>query len=137
LKIVPEEPLPTRDFMSTNQQVSGTLGVYMEGLTKRHCCQQLFGNIASAIGERKLLVQFDDGTEKECPSAVLSTERVATSLPSDVQISIDSTYVDAMDAEDVQEEIADQDEEAELLDRLTRSRRGGSGSRGTSRRKRG
>jgi hypothetical protein len=82
----------------------------MEGPTKRHRHQRLFGHIVSAVGERKYLVQFDDGTEKECPSAVLKVERVAASLPSDVQVPIASTQVEAMEAEDVQEEIADQDE---------------------------
>jgi hypothetical protein len=62
------------------------------------------------------LVQFDDGTEKECPSALPRVEKVAASLPPDVKEPIASTHVDAMEAEDVQEEIADQDEEAELPD---------------------
>jgi len=99
--------------LHVNQRVSGTLGGYMEGPTKRHRHQRLFGHIVSAVGERKYLVRFDDGTEKECPSAVLRVERVAASLPPDVQVPIASTQVEEMEAEDVQEEIADQDEEAE------------------------
>jgi hypothetical protein len=102
--------------LHVNQRVSGTLRKYMEGPTKRRRHQRLFGHIVSAIGERKYLVRFDDGTEKECPSAVLRVERVAASLPPDVQVPIASTQVEAMEAEDVQEEIADQDEEAELPD---------------------
>jgi hypothetical protein len=93
----------------------------MEDPTKRRHHQRLFGHIISAVGERKYLVRFDDGTEKECPSAVLREERVAASLPPDVQVpitstqveameAITSTQVEAMEAEDVQEEIADQDE---------------------------
>jgi hypothetical protein len=99
----------------------------MEDPTKRRYHQWLFGHIISAAGERKYLVRFDDGTEKECPSAVLREERVAASLPPDVQVpitstqveameAITSTQVEAMEAEDVQEEIADQDVEAELPD---------------------
>jgi hypothetical protein len=44
------------DIMSTNQQVSGALGEYMEGPTHRCHCQWLFGNIVIAIGEKKSLV---------------------------------------------------------------------------------
>ncbi len=102
--------------LHVNQRVSGALGEYMEGPTKRHHHQRLYGHIVSAIGERKYLVRFDDGTEKECPSAVLRVERVAASLPPDVQVPIPSTQVEAMEAEEAQQEIADQDEEAELPD---------------------
>jgi hypothetical protein len=42
--------------------------------------------------------------------------KVAASLPKDVQEPITSTHVEAMEAGDVQEEIADQDGEAELPD---------------------
>ncbi len=47
---------------------------------------------------------------------MLRVEKVAASLPPDVQVPIASTHVEAMEAEDAQEEIADQDEEAELPD---------------------
>jgi hypothetical protein len=46
---------------------------------------------------------------------VLRVEKVAVSLPPNAQVPIASTHaeaVKAMEAEDVQEEIADQDEEA-------------------------
>jgi hypothetical protein len=102
--------------LHVNQRVSGALGEYMEGPTKRHHYRRLYGHIVSVIGERKYLVRFDDGTEKECPSAVLRVERVAASLPPDVQVPIPSTQVEAMEAEEAQQEIADQDEEAELPD---------------------
>jgi len=39
-----------------------------------------------AVGERTYLVRFDDGTEKECPSAVLRVETAHTSLQTDVQL---------------------------------------------------
>jgi hypothetical protein len=43
----------------------------MEGPSKRHHYQRIFGHILSAVGERRNLVHFDDGTEKQCPSVVL------------------------------------------------------------------
>jgi hypothetical protein len=49
---------------------------------------------------------------------VLRVERVAASLPPDVQVLIASTHVEAMEAEDVQKEIADQVGDAELPDPL-------------------
>jgi hypothetical protein len=82
--------------LNVNQRVSGALGEHMESPTKRHHHRWLFGHIVSFIGERKYLVQFDDGTEKECPAAVLRIEKVAASLPPDVQVPIASTHVEAM-----------------------------------------
>jgi len=102
--------------LHVNQRVSGALGEYMEGPTKRRRRQRLFGHIISAVGERKYLVRFDDGTEKECPSAVLRVEKVAASIPPDMHLPIASTVMEVMEAEDVLEEVADQDEEAELPD---------------------
>ena len=57
--------------LHVNQRVSGALGEYKEGLTKQRHRHRLYGHIVTAVGERKYLVRFDDGTEKECPSAVL------------------------------------------------------------------
>jgi hypothetical protein len=50
------------------QRVSGSVGEYIEGSTKRRRHQRLYGNIISAIGEWKYMVRFDDGSEKECSS---------------------------------------------------------------------
>jgi hypothetical protein len=44
------------------------------------------GNIVRAIGERTYLERVNDGTEKECPSAVLRVEKAQTSFPPDVQL---------------------------------------------------
>jgi hypothetical protein len=100
--------------LHVNQRVSGALGEYIDGPTKRRRRNRIFGHIISAVGERKYLVRFDDGTEKECPSAVLRVEKVAASLPPDVQLPVPATHVEAVEAEDVQEEVADQDEEEAL-----------------------
>ncbi len=66
------------------------------------------------LASDKYLVHFDDGMEKECPSAVLRVEKVAASLPPDVQLPVPATHVEAVEAEEVQEEVADQDEEEAL-----------------------
>ncbi len=54
-----------------NQRVSGAVGDYIEGPTKRPHRHRLYGHVISAIGEWKYIVRFDDGSEKECSSALL------------------------------------------------------------------
>jgi len=81
--------------LHVNQRVSGALGEYMEGPTKHRHRQRLFGHIISAVGDWKYLVRFDDGTEKECPSAVLRVEKVVANLPPDIQIPVPSNTVEA------------------------------------------
>jgi hypothetical protein len=56
------------------------------------------------------LVRFDDGTEKECSSAVLRAEKVIVSL----QLPIPSNTVEAAEVQDAEEEVVDQDEEEAL-----------------------
>jgi hypothetical protein len=48
----------------------------------------LFGHIIRAVGEKKYLVRFDNGEEKECSSKVLKVENIAASLPADITISV-------------------------------------------------
>jgi hypothetical protein len=50
------------------------------------------------------------------PFCCAEGKKIAGSLPPDVQGPIASTHVEAMEAEGVQEEIAEQDKEAELPD---------------------
>jgi hypothetical protein len=47
---------------------------------------------------------------------VLRVERVAARLPPDVQLPVPATRVEALEAGDIQEEVADQDEEEVLLE---------------------
>jgi hypothetical protein len=100
--------------LHVNQRVSGALGEYMEGPTKHRHRQRLFGHIISAVGEWKYLVRFDDGTEKECPSAVLRVEKVVANLPPDVQVPVPSNTVEAAEVQEAEDEIVDQDEEEAL-----------------------
>jgi hypothetical protein len=44
----------------------------MEVPTKGHCQQRLYGYIISAVSEKKYLMKFDNGSEKECCSAIHS-----------------------------------------------------------------
>ena len=61
-----------------NQRVSGAIGDYIEGLTKCRRHHRLYGHVISDVGERKYLVRFDDGSEKECSSALLRVEKMHT-----------------------------------------------------------
>lgn len=100
--------------LHANQRVSGALGDYMEGPTKRRRRLRLFGTIVSAVGERKYLVRFDDGTEKECPSAILRVEKVVASLPPDMPLPAASNPIEAAELQDAAEEVVDQEEEEAL-----------------------
>jgi hypothetical protein len=71
-----------------NQRVSGSVGEFIEGPSKRRRRQRLFGHVVRAVGGKKYLVRFDNGEEKECPSNILKVESIVTSLPPDVQIPI-------------------------------------------------
>ncbi len=51
--------------LAVHQRVSGSFGDWMEGPTKRRRRQRLYGQIVSAVGEKKYLVRFDNGVEKE------------------------------------------------------------------------
>ena len=64
--------------------MSGAVGDFISGLSKRCCHQRLFGNVIRAIGERCYLVRFDDGQEKECSSNILKVEGLSSSLPLDI-----------------------------------------------------
>jgi hypothetical protein len=51
----------------------------------------LFRHIISAVGEWKYLVRFDDGSEKECSSALLKVEKMHANVPQDIQIPTKTT----------------------------------------------
>ena len=94
--------------LHVNQRFSGALEDHMDGPTKRRHHQRLFGHILSAVGERKYLVRFDDGTEKECPSAVLTVEKVVANLPPDIPVPAPSNTVEASEVQEADEEVIDQ-----------------------------
>jgi hypothetical protein len=92
--------------LHVNQRFSGALEDHMDGPTKRRHHQRLFGHILSAVGERKSLARFDDGTEKECPSAVLRVEKVVANLPPDIPVPAPSNTVEASEVQEADEEEA-------------------------------
>ena len=72
--------------LSPNQRVSGAVGEFVQGPSKRRRRQRWFGHIITAVGEKKYLVRFDNGEERELPSAVLKVEQDTESIPPDIPI---------------------------------------------------
>jgi hypothetical protein len=73
--------------LAPNQRVSGAVGDFVEGgPTKRHWRERWFGHVLQAVGERRYLVRFDNGQEKELPSNVLKVESAAASIPPDMPL---------------------------------------------------
>jgi hypothetical protein len=87
------------------------VGEYIQGPTKRRCHQRFFRHIISAIGEKKYLVRLDDGSEKECSSALLRVEKSHASLPPDVPVHVPENIQHRVDVADVEREVADQEDE--------------------------
>jgi hypothetical protein len=100
--------------LHVNQRVSGAVRDYIEGPTKRRCHQRLFGHIICAVGERKYLARFDDGSEKECSSALLKVEKMHANVPPDIQIPTETTLEHRLVLEETEEEVVDQEEEEPL-----------------------
>jgi hypothetical protein len=72
--------------LTCNQRVSGAVGDFISGPSKRCRRHRLFGNMIRAIGERHYLVRFDDGQEKECSSNILKVETLSSSLHPDIPL---------------------------------------------------
>jgi len=100
--------------LHVHQRVSGAVGEYIQGPTKRRRRQRLFGQIISAVGEKKYLVRFDNGSEKECSSALLRVEKSHESLPPDVPVHVPENIQHRVDVADAEEEVADQEDEEPL-----------------------
>ncbi len=94
-----------------NQRTSSALGEFIKGLTKHHYQHKVFGHIISAVSKRKKPEHFNDGMEKECPSAVFRVEKITASLQLDVQLPVPLTHIKSIEGEYVQEEVADIDED--------------------------
>jgi hypothetical protein len=100
--------------LHVNQRVSGAVGDYIEGPTKRRRRQRLFRHIICSVGERKYLVRFDDGSEKECSSALLKVEKMHANVPPDIQMPTEPTLEHRLVLEEMEEEVVDQEEEEPL-----------------------
>jgi hypothetical protein len=70
-----------------NHRVSGTVGEFIEGSSKRRRRQCLFGHIIRAVGGKKYLVRFDNGEEKKCSLNILKVEHITASLSTDIPIT--------------------------------------------------
>jgi hypothetical protein len=106
-----------------NQRVSGSVGEFIEGPSKRRRRQRLFGHVIRAVGGKKYLVRFDNGEEKECPSNILKVESIVTSLPPDVQIPIaQNVREEAIIAAEIGEAEQDVDEAQDIPAPLLRKK---------------
>ncbi len=74
----------------------------------------MYGHAISAVGEWKYLVRFDDGSEKECSSALLRVEKMHTNVPPDIPMPTDSTLEHRVVLEELEEEVIDHEEEEPL-----------------------
>jgi hypothetical protein len=103
--------------LAPNQRVSGAVGEFIEGPSKRRRRQRLFGHVIQAVGERRYLVRFDNGEEKECASNVLKVESALSSLPPDMPLPAPESVrvTRAYEEADGDAEIQDNSEEAEDL----------------------
>jgi hypothetical protein len=100
--------------LHVNQRVSGAIRDYIPGPTKHQHGHRLYGHIISAIGEWKYLVRFDNGSEKECSSALLRVEKMHMNVPPDIQLPIDSNLEHRFVLEELEIEVIDQEEEEPL-----------------------
>jgi hypothetical protein len=86
--------------LAPNQRVSGAVGDFIPGPSKRRRRRQLFGHVIRAVGERCYLVGFDDGQEKECSSNILKVESVSASLLPDIPVPARDVLRDVSAAEE-------------------------------------
>ncbi len=72
------------------------------------------GHIVTAVGEKRYLVRFDDGQEKECSSNSLKVERMHEALPPDVVPPPPSKFPEQRESNLLAEEVEDQEEDEHL-----------------------
>jgi hypothetical protein len=54
-------------WLAANQRVSGAVCEFIEGPSKRRHHQRWFGRIIQAVGEKRYLLHFDNGEDRELP----------------------------------------------------------------------
>jgi hypothetical protein len=59
----------------------GLVGEFIEGPSTRQHHKRWFGRIIPAVEEKRYLVCFDNGEERELQSAVLKVEHMVASVP--------------------------------------------------------
>lgn len=93
--------------LASKQRVSGAVGNFIEGPSKRRHCERWFGHVLRAVGEKKYLIRFDNGEEKELPSSVLKVEHMIASLPPDVPLPHPVNAQEEAILENAVDEVAD------------------------------
>ena len=101
--------------LAPHQRVSGAVGEFIEGgPSKRRRRERWFGHVIQAVGERRYLVRFDNGQEKELPSNVLKVESALASIPPDVQVPVTETVAEARMQDDADADLQDSEEVEDL-----------------------
>ena len=100
--------------LASNQRVSGAVGNFIEGPSKRRRRERWFGHVLRAVGEKKYLIRFDNGEEKELPSAVLKVEHMIASLPPDVPLPHPVNAQEEAILENAVDEVADTEETEDM-----------------------
>jgi hypothetical protein len=101
--------------LAPNQRVSGAVGEFIDtGPSKRRRRERWFGHVIEAVGERKYLVRFDNGQEKELPSNVLKVEDMVASLPPDVLLPIPQNVREVTNLENAEADLLDVEESEDL-----------------------
>jgi len=108
--------------LAPHQRVSGAVGDFIEGgPSKRRRPQRWFGHVIQAVGERRYMVRFDNGQEKELPSNVLKVESALASIPPDVPIPVVANVAQGSQMQeeaDASADLLEASEEAEDLPAL-------------------
>ena len=101
--------------LASNQRVSGAVGNFIEGPSKQRRRERWFGHVLRAVGEKKYLIRFDNGEEKELPSAVLKVEQhMIASLPSDVPLPNSVNAQEEAILENAVDKVADTEETEDM-----------------------
>jgi hypothetical protein len=103
--------------LAVNQRVSGAVGEFYEDPSaKRRQRQRWFGHVVRAVGEKRYLVRFDNGEEKELASSVLKVESMVASIPPDVLAPLPRNIREEAVLETADELLNDDDELEHLPD---------------------
>ncbi len=95
--------------------MSGAVGNFIEGgPSKRRRRERWFGHILQAVGEKKYLVRFGNGEERELPSAVLKVEHMVASLPPDLPIPTPQNVQEEAMLENAADELIDSKETEDM-----------------------
>jgi hypothetical protein len=116
--------------LAANQRVSGAVGDFVKGgPAKRRQRQRWSGHVIHAVGERRYLIRFDNGQEKELPSNVLKVESAAASIPPDMplpdqenirRVSVVQDEIDVQEGEEVEDlpTLRPEEEDVEVAEEL-------------------